>query len=179
MLRNYIEELLGKSGIKYNSTPPTLSNGEATSLQADSSGNLKVREQYMPGAEDNTNNVYAVAQLPLSSNTYTWSRFVNLGANSTLNVKSSAGNVFSIYCYNANGTARFLQIHNTATTPSGGATPVLSYLVPATGAISIDSASLGAGGTAFTNGIAFAFSTTSTTYTAATASDQLTIIHYK
>lgn len=179
MLRNYIEELLRKSGIKYNSTPPTLADGDVVQLQADSSGNLKVREQYMPGAEDNTNNVIATSNLPLATTTYTWSRFVNLGANATLNVKATAGNVFSIYCYNTNAAARFIQIHNTATTPSGGAAPVLSYLIPATGAVFIDSSSLGEGGTAFSTGIAFAFSTTATTYTAGTAGEQLTIIHYK
>lgn len=134
---------------------------------------------YVPGAEDNTNNVIAVVQRPLAVSTYGWTLFSDLGANATANVKASAGNVFSIYCHNLNAAVRYIQLHNTATTPAGGAVPTLSFLVAASGVTVIDGAFLGQSGKNFSTGIAFAFSTTETTYTAGTAGDQVTFIHYK
>lgn len=108
-----------------------------------------------------------------------WSLFTNLGANATLNVKASAGRVFSIYCHNTNASARYIQLHNTATTPAGAAVPAVSYYIPGNSGIFVDGSSLGQSGLQFATGIAFAFSTTEATYTAGTASDQVTIIQYK
>jgi len=134
---------------------------------------------YVPGAEDNTNNVIAVVQRPLAVSTYGWTLFSDFGANATLNVKGSAGNVLAIYCHNLNAAARYIQLHNTATTPPGGAVPVLSFHIAASSVTIIDGAFLGQSGKHFSTGIAFAFSTTEGTYTAGTASDQVTYIHYK
>jgi hypothetical protein len=105
----------------------------------------------------------------------------DLGANVTLNVKASAGSIFSIYCLNLNVAARYLQIHNTATTPAGSAVPALTFLVPPSvsgipGVLALDSSMLGAAGNNFSSGIAFAFSTTVATYTAGAAADQITEI---
>jgi len=43
-------------GAKYNSSTQTYADGDIADLQGDVNGNLKVREQYTPGYEDNTNN---------------------------------------------------------------------------------------------------------------------------
>lgn len=107
------------------------------------------------------------------------STFSDLGANATRNVKATPGSVFSLTCYNANAADRYLQLHNTATTPSGGAAPALVFLVPAGGQIVIGSDYFTDVGMGFTTGIAFAFSTTRNTYTAATAAEQTTFIRYK
>lgn len=115
-----------------------------------------------------------------SAITATPDRFTNIGANSTLNVKASGGNVFSLICHNANAAARYVQLHNTATVPvTTVGVPVYSFYVPA-------GAQIGIGSDIFTNpgvnlaaGIAFAFSTTRDVYTAATAGDGSTVIHYK
>lgn len=166
-------------GSVYNTTPPTYTNGQQTQNQADVNGNQKVVEQYAAGSEDNSNGVIATAVKPLAVSTYSWTSFANLGANATLNVKASAGNVGALYCRNINASVRYIQLHNTATTPSGGATPVFSFLIPAAGTVLIDAQFFGANGHNFATGIAFAFSTTETTYTAGTASDQTTFIQYK
>lgn len=42
-------------GQRYNSSAPTYDNGDIADFQADVNGNTKVREQYAPGYEDNTN----------------------------------------------------------------------------------------------------------------------------
>lgn len=153
-------------------------DGDYATMNTDALGHTWAREGYAPTAEDNANAVYAVAQRPLAVSTYSWTRFQNLGGTNTLNVKATPGNVFSLYCHNLNVAARYIQLHNTATTPAGGAVPVLTYLVPAQGAVFIDSTQFGAAGDNFTTGIAFGFSTTESTFTGAIAADQVTNIHF-
>ena len=145
------------------------------SLTVDNSGTFVVQNT----GSDATNTLQAVAQKKLSVSTYSPSTFQNLGANATLNVKSSAGNVFSLSCYNANASTRFIQLHNTATTPSGGAVPIFSFLVPSSSQIIIGADFFTNEGVNFSTGIAFAFSTTINTYTAGSAGDQSTFIQYK
>lgn len=168
-----------KTGGVYNTSAPTLSNGQRGDTQLDINANTKTVEQKAAVSEDNTNGVTAIAPKPLSTNTYAWSKFINLGANATLNVKASTGNVYSVYCHNSNASARYIQLHDTATTPAGGAVPAYSFYIAGSGATFVDAAFLGEMGANFTNGVAFAFSTTETTYTAGTASEQCTIIMYK
>lgn len=144
-----------------------------------STGHQWVAEGFAPNYEDQTNGVAATAQKPLAVATYDWSKFKNLGANATLNVKASTGNVFSLYCHNINAAARYIQLHDTATVPAGAAVPIYTFLVPAGGTVLIDGMFFGQNGANFPTGIAFAFSTTEATYTAGTATDQFTIIQYK
>lgn len=165
----------------YNATPTTRTEGQGGPLQADSLGSLNTTLATLLAGEDTTNGVMGVLPKPVVSSTYSWTRYQNIGATSgvtTANVKASAGMLFSIYCHNSNAAARYIQIHNTTTTPAGAAVPVLSFLVPAGGAVFIDSAMLGADGNYFSTGIAFAFSTTEGTYTAGAAADQYTQIMY-
>lgn len=163
----------------YNSSAPTYTSGNSGALQMDVNGNLNVDERYAPQAEDNTNAVIAQAIKPLATSTYSWTKFQNLAANTTLNVKASAGNVRSLVCMNANAAVRYVQLHNTATTPAGGAAPVFSFIMPATsGMVVIGADFFGDNGANFATGIAFAVSTTRDTYTAATAADHSTFIQY-
>lgn len=163
----------------YNATPTVRTNGQGGPLQADENGSLKNRETHASTSEDNPNQVNATAVRPLAVSTYSWTRFQNLGANATLNVKATPGNVKAVYCHNINAAARYVQLHNTATTPAGGAVPLYTFLVPAQSSITIGDTFFGEHGAHFTTGIAFAFSTTEATYTAATAADQMTHIMYK
>lgn len=128
---------------------------------------------------DGTASLTVVPGPPVAAGDACPSVFSNLGANATLNVKASAGNVYSLYCKNANGASRWLQLHNTATVPAGGAVPLMPFEVPAGGSIVIGEDFFTAAGLHFTTGIAFAFSTTAATYTAATAGDQITLVTYK
>lgn len=167
-----------KVGGVYNLVPPTLDSGDRGDIQLDSQGDVNVNEKFAPQYEDNTNAVAAVAVKPLAVATYSWSFFQNLGANATLNVKASAGNVLSLYCHNLNAAPRYIQIHNTATTPGGGAVPAYSFLVPANSVLILGNDFFGPQGTNLATGIAFAFSTTEATYTAGAAGDQVTQIFY-
>lgn len=154
-------------------------DGDYQTLNTDALGLLWTHEYYAPGAEDNSNNVIATAQKPLAVSTYSYSVFTNFGANATLNVKATPGNVFSVKCHNLNAANRYLQLHNTATTPAGAAVPLLTFLIPANSEVTIGNDFFGQQGLNFTTGIAFAFSTTEGTYTAGTATDQFTQVNYK
>lgn len=134
--------------------------------------------QALDDAADITNDVLATVYKPLAVSTYAPTRFANLGADVTLNIKASTGNVFALYCNNENASDRFVQLHNTATVPAPAATPVYTFRVPATGDVLIGTDFFTNSGASFTTGIAFAFSTTKDTYTAATAADQSTLVHY-
>lgn len=163
----------------YTATPSTRTSGNGSNLEQDSTGNLRSAEQYQAQAFDDNNAVVQVATKPLAVSTYSWSIFQNLGANATLNVKASTGNVFSIECHNVSGAARYFQIHNTATTPGGGAVPAETHFVPAGGVLYLGNEYFGDNGLNFATGIAFACSTTEATHTAATATDHITHMKYK
>lgn len=126
-----------------------------------------------------TSGVFPTASLPLATATYSWTLFQDLGANVTLNVKATPGNVASLWCHNVGGSVAYIQLHNTATTPAGGAVPTLTFFVPIGGVTVVTKEFLGEQGYNFSTGIAFAFSTTETTYTAGTAANQVTQIMYK
>lgn len=163
---------------RYNASAPTLTDGQVVVYQVDINGNLKSVEQRQPNAEDNARSLLAVANKPLSDGSYTLLPFVNLGANVTLNIKASAAHLYSCYCETTNAAKRYLQFFNTTTTPSGGATPVLSFLIPAGSSASYDITHFGMNGQPFTTGLAYGVSTTPLTYTAATASEQVVQVKY-
>jgi len=104
--------------------------------------------------------------------------FRNFGANATLNVKSSAGNVFSATCHNENANTRYFQLHNTATVPGASDVPEETFAIGSGEQAIIGTDYFTTNGARFDTGIAFAFSTTKDTYTAGTAADQTTLIRY-
>ncbi|MDI6808164.1 MAG: hypothetical protein QME66_04165 [Candidatus Eisenbacteria bacterium] len=128
---------------------------------------------------DDTLDAIKVIQTVPSASTYAYTRFADLGANATANVKSSAGNVFSLWCQNENTADRFIQLHNTATTPAGGATPLYTFLISGGDQIVIGTDFFGPAGANFSTGIAFGVSTVKDSFTAATASEQSTVIMFK
>jgi hypothetical protein len=164
--------------LQYNSTAPSLTNGQFSIAQCDSLGNEQCNLYTAIAGEDLTNNLLATQIKPIAASTYSPSLFTNFASNTTLNIKASAGNVFSIYCVNANAAVRYIQILNTATTGTSGTTvPILSFAVPASGGnVLITTEFFSAAGIYLSTGIAFGFSTTSSVYTAGTASD-MTILH--
>jgi uncharacterized protein YkvS len=115
---------------------------------------------------------------PTVSNALSPSIFSNRGANATLNVKATAGNLFSLSCYNDNNADRWLQLHNTATVPTAGNIPVQSFLVPSKSQTIMGTDYFTENGINFSVGIAFGFSTTRDTYTAGTNTDQTTQINF-
>lgn len=158
------------SFVTYNTSAPTLTNGQTAPFQGDASGNLKVVEQSAPVAEDNTNGVLAFAWKPTTVANYSPTLAGVLGAG-IATFKASAGSVYSVSVTNRNAAVRYLQLHNTAAAPAGAAVPLASWYVPATSQLTLDNAFFTLSGLLLATGITFAMSTTSATYTAATAGE--------
>jgi hypothetical protein len=125
-------------------------------------------------ASDGTLMTLLTARLPAQP---TVARYVGSSAGAA--AKGSAGNILGLYACNENSANRYLQLFNLNVAPSGGATPLISYLLFGSGGqIILDSAYFAGAGLAFSTGIAWGFSSTKTTYTAATASDCVVEVLY-
>lgn len=106
--------------------------------------------------------------------------FKNFGADATKNVRASAGVALGFSCRNTNAAIRFFQLHDTATVPDASAVPAIEFPVGIGALLVVGTEFFTAMGLLFDNGIAFAFSTTSGTYTAGSAADQTTqVVHAK
>ena len=103
-----------------------------------------------------------------------------LGTANAATVKASSGKVYSLSVTNLNASVRYLQIVNKATTPtnSDSASIVDVWTIPANGTVIIDSPYYGANGLSCSTGISWAFSSTATTITLATAGDCLVSVGY-
>lgn len=154
----------------------SVASGQVSPLQSDSLSNLNTTLFTALAGEDLTNNVMATIIKPLAVNTYTPSAFQNLGANATLNVKSTAGIVLSLTCINKTASVRYICLYNSATTASGA--PLEQFLLPGNSCIVIGTDYFTLAGKYFSTGIAFGVSTTVDTYTAASATDHSTQISY-
>lgn len=97
--------------------------------------------------------------------------YQNLGTSSAGVVKNSAGVISAIACYNKSNAVRWIQLYNKTTVPSGSDTPIENHPIFAGSYLVLDSAYFGQLGLAFGNGISFGFSSTSGTFTSATATD--------
>lgn len=174
-----------KVGGVYNSTPPTLITGQVGELQLDANALLKIREAFVPQYEDNTNLVAATQILPLASATYSPSLYAPLTQVTKKNIKSTQGNVFSIYITNDNAAVRYFQLHDKASDPVATNVPLYSFKIPAgtvnnPGVLILDDAFFGKGGHNFPTGIGWSVSTTLATFTdSATNTEHIVVIHYK
>lgn len=101
----------------YNTTLPTLTNGQEVSLQLDDRGMLIVTLGRLIAGEDQTNGVLAVFQKPLPSITYASSVDQSTALETGSVIKNEAGNLFKLGGYIdatlGNGTY-YLQICNSA-----------------------------------------------------------------
>lgn len=105
----------------YTASPATLTEGQQSPLLLDTNANLKTREQYVPGYEDNTNNK-AVVEMRFSN--------ANISSATTTTVKSGAGYVDEIIV--AGGTLGNVTVYdNTA----GSGTLLCPTVTPVSGAI--------------------------------------------
>jgi hypothetical protein len=164
---------------RYNSAAITMTDATARELQMTQEAWLRTCEQQAPQYEDNTNAVAATHWKPLAVNTYAPSLLTDFGATVTKNVKATPGNLFSFVCHNLNAAVRYIQFHNTATTPGGAAVPLLTFPVGVGAVLTLGPEFFTANGLYFSTGIAYAFSTTEGTYTAGAAGDQFTQVVYK
>lgn len=171
-----------KIGGKYNTSPPTLTNGQRGDAQLDVNANLMATLATLVAGEDITNAVLGTLMKPVASSTYSPSSFQDFGTATTFSVKASAGNVYALAVSNANAAVRYMQLHNKASAPAGGDTAAASYLIPAgtaaAPAIREIPSVFFSPSYYLSTGIGLAISTTATTYTAATNGDHTVAVRY-
>lgn len=161
-----------KVGGVYNSTKPTVADGDRVDWQMTNRGEGQVVEQYAPASENNPESTSAVSERFLASNSYAKSTSQN-NSFQTFNAKAGAGTLIYVNVINTAASVRYLQTHNTITTPSGGATAYNKWLIPANGSLTLGPKELAGNGIYHSTGVAFANSSTATTYTAGVAGDLL------
>ncbi len=149
------------SMLQYNASPASLLNGQYVNAQGDSLGNQLVTLGSSLNDYSDT-----VASRPKNAVHF---QTTTLSAGEGTKVISAVGNaqLLRVYGRNKNAAIRYLQVHNLAAAPSGGAIPMVSKLVAATSSLEI----VFPYGKPGTTGITLAFSTTEDTYTAATAAE--------
>lgn len=137
---------------------------------------VKTREGYALGGENTISQLLGFAFKPVSDGIY--APLVNRGTGSVTKavVKSSGGNVWSIYATNTNAAIRYLQIHNKSTAPAATEVPVRSWIIPAGSATNPGSCMFSTtylvGSHRNETGLGVAISTTQTTFTdSATAAE--------
>ena len=90
---------------------------------------------------------------------------VSAATTNATNIKASAGQVYGWYIYNSNAAARKVVFHNTAGTPTAGASVFFSLVIPASSGANVE----------FTNGIAFSTGIAITTVTGLADSDAVAV----
>ena|ERR1700722_12625249 len=110
-------------GGTYNTSLPTLTNGQASQLQLDASGRLYVNI--------GSPATLSIAGIPTTSSTNATTLYHGTSSTSTyINIKGSAGNVYGFVAFNPNLTPCYLQFYNNAT-PTVGTSVIDSYGVQA------------------------------------------------
>lgn len=132
---------------------------------------------------DATNNVEAIANLPMAGTTYAPSFSSNL-ASAGAAVKASAGNLRSLCATNRNASLRWLQVFNQTTAPASSNVPIFQVPLPPGGSTTPTSVIIGEDffsnqGINLSTGISVGVSTASGSYTAATSADHDIFATYK
>jgi hypothetical protein len=114
---------------------------------------------------------------PQTANGLSISHLVSAATTNATNVKASAGQLYGWFIYNSNAAARKVAFHNTAGTPTAGASVLFSIVIPPTSAANVEFTN----GLAFSTGIAFTTVTdlTDAGTTAVAASDLIINLFYK
>lgn len=89
------------------------------------------------------------ASSPATSGGYSTYHLVSAASTNATNIKASAGQLYGWYIFNGNAAARKVAFHNTAGTPTAGASVFFSLVIPAGGGAN----AFGEGGIPFSTGI--------------------------
>lgn len=97
-----------------------------------------------------TSGTVTVSQVPATSGGLSVFHLVSAASTNATNVKASAGQLYAAQITNTNAAARKVAFHNTAGTPTAGASVAFSIVVPAASSVVFQAAA----GVAFSTGIA-------------------------
>jgi hypothetical protein len=103
-------------GAQYNSSPTSITSGNMSPLQMDSTGHLLVNCSGCSAAS-------TVSLVPETTGGLSAKHFVAAASDNATNLKSSAGQVYSIDGYNNGSAPVYFKLYNASSTPTGcGAT---------------------------------------------------------
>lgn len=168
-----------------NGTAVTMGNGvsgtgvQRVTIASDSTGTVAATQSgtwtVQPGNTANTT-AWLTSPRPATSGGNSYSHLVSAATTNATVVKASAGQVYGWSIFNTNASARYVKLHNTASTPTAGTGVVYTISVPATGGSNISLTH----GIAFSTGIAFTTVTEAADSgtTAVAANDLIINIHY-
>lgn len=120
-------------------------DGDYSTLNVNSSGRLYTTatiDAAIPAGTNNigdvdvltiaagTNTIGNVGVAPRTTGGLTTFHLASAGSTNATNIKASAGQVFGWYIYNSNASARKVAFHNTAGTPTAGASVFFSLVIP-------------------------------------------------
>lgn len=161
---------VGGRAVDPTSLPTAVAANDRSDIYTSLQGETLSYKSRLDFGEDQTNQLYGTLPKPIAGSTYTGTVTQN-NSFQTVNLKASAGNVLKFSVINTTAFTRYFQIHNTTTTPGGGATAAHKYTVPPNSQILIGPKDIGDAGLCLLTGIAMANSTAISTYTAGTAGD--------
>jgi hypothetical protein len=119
------------TGGQFNTVPTTITSGNVSPLQMDSSANLLVNVK--------AGSVNSIPTRTSVSNSLTASRVVAAASTNATNLKASAGNIAALDVFNVATYPVFLKLYNKASAPTVGTdTPTWTIPVPAGGGFSRD-----------------------------------------
>jgi hypothetical protein len=124
-----------------------------------------------------TNTIGNVGVVPVTSGGLSVFHLVSAATTNATNVKASAGQLYGWYIYNSNTLARKVAFHNSAGTPTAGASIFFAIVIPGSSAANVEYTT----GIAFGTGIAITTVTdlTDAGTTAVAASDLIINLFYK
>lgn len=109
-------------GAQFNTTPTTITSGNISPLQMDSTGHLLVNCTGCSAAS-------SVSLVPLTTGGVTMSHLIAAASTNATVLKASAGQLYGASIYNNAGYPVYLKFYNTASAPTVGTTTVV-YEVP-------------------------------------------------
>jgi len=139
---------------RYNSSLPTVSEGQVEELQCDQNGRLRVALEATDVTIDTS-----VAEAA--------TRYVSSSAERQAQAKGSAGVLREVHVINTSASERYLQLFDRTSALSGGEAPFARDIVPAGGSVRI----WWEGGRSFAQGLRVALSSSIATWTDPTADE--------
>lgn len=161
----------------------TSADGDYSVIETGPAGHVYTQEGFAAAAENNDydnppeTGVIGIQDLPIPNDNYSGTKGQN-NSFTTFNVAAVPAKLLRVSVINTTLFARYLQLHNTATTPSSSDTAQDKITVPPNSQVILTAKEFGYNGQPFSDGLALANSTTAAIYTAGTAGDLLVDYEY-
>lgn len=150
---NGVTPLMGNGTTGTGSQRVTLAS-DMTAIST--TGYMSVKfDQTTPGTTN------GVSLVPTTTGGLTTYHLVSAASTNATNIKASAGQLYGYYIFNANAAARKVAFHNSASTPTAGASVFFSVVIPASSGANVE----------FSQGLAFSSGIGITTVTGTADSD--------